>query len=58
MTYDKQRKVTVCGACLQASCWHGIFCCDKHLEAGTVEKTVEELEKLGREHPSWWEEEK
>lgn len=52
---DQLRLVTVCSSCLQASCWQGLFYCDKYQTAGTVEKTVEELRKLGREHPSYWE---
>ena len=47
--------ITVCSACLQASCWHGEFYCDEYRTAGTVEKTRAELEALGREHPSYWE---
>lgn len=51
--------VTVCAACLHASCWQGAFYCEDYISAGTVEKTVAELQtlrKLGvvREHPSWW----
>ena len=39
------RKVTVCAACLCASCWQGEFCCDNHKTAGMVEKTIRECEK-------------
>lgn len=46
--------VTVCAACLQASCWLGIFMCEQARGAGTVEKTVAELRDLKREHPSYW----
>jgi hypothetical protein len=28
--------------------------CDDAQGAGTVERTVEELRAMGREHPSWW----
>ena len=55
MTDDDNRLVTVCDACLQASCWRGIFYCDEYKTAGTVDKTVKELTALGREHPSYWE---
>ncbi len=47
-------RVTVCGKCLQASCWQGIFMCDKAENAGTTELTRRELLKLDREHPSYW----
>lgn len=46
--------ITVCDSCLQASCWQGIFYCDDYKTAGTVQKTREELEALGREHHSYW----
>lgn len=46
--------VTVCDKCLMASCWHGIFMCDKAQTAGTVNKPVSELRKLKLEHPSYW----
>jgi|GEM_PF-1775579 len=48
------RRITVCGHCLQASCWHGIFMCCESRGTGTVEKTVGELRDLKREHPSYW----
>lgn len=48
------RLVAVCNKCLMATCWQGTFMCDDAKTAGTVEKTVAELEKLGREHPSYW----
>lgn len=48
----KSRKVTVCSRCLTASCWHGVFMCDDSKTAGTVERTVAELDALGREHSS------
>jgi len=53
-----ERIITVCSACLQASCWQGEFYCDQYKTAGTVEKTVAELTKLNREHPSYWTEER
>lgn len=53
----QERTVTVCDNCLTASCWHGLFMCDEAQTAGTVEKTVAELEALKREHPQWWNEE-
>ena len=47
--------VTVCSECLQASCWQGIFMCENAINAGTVQKTKEELKQLNLEHPSYWE---
>jgi len=46
--------VTVCSACLRASCWHGAFYCEEYQTAGTVEKTREELLKLNLESPHYW----
>lgn len=48
------RLITVCSACLRASCWHGNFMCDDAVGAGTVRKTVRELAALNREHPSYY----
>lgn len=45
------REVTVCGACLTASCWHGEFMCEKSRTAKTVQRSVAELRALNREHP-------
>lgn len=47
-------KITVCANCLRASCWQGIFYCDEYKTASTIEKTLEELESLKLEHPSYW----
>ncbi|QEL18782.1 hypothetical protein [Limnoglobus roseus] len=46
--------VTVCSACLQATCWQGIFYCNDYKTAGTVEKTRDELRVLALEHPTYW----
>lgn len=46
--------VTVCAACLRASCWHGDFMCEQSKRAGTVDKTVGDLTHLNREHPDYW----
>lgn len=51
---SKEKKVTVCSACKCASCWQGLFMCEKAGSAGTEELTVEELEKLDLEHPRFW----
>lgn len=37
------RSITVCSACLCASCWQGLFYCDEAKGAGTTQKTVGEL---------------
>jgi epoxyqueuosine reductase QueG len=49
---EKDRIVTVCDKCLTACCWHGELMCDDAKESGTIDKTVEELDRLNREHPS------
>lgn len=46
--------VTVCDKCLMASCWQGKFMCEDADIAGTVEKTVAELNRLGLEHPCYY----
>lgn len=46
--------VTVCSACLRASCWHGAFPCEDAKGAGTVIYTVAELRPLNLEHESYW----
>ena len=48
------RSITVCDSCLRASCWDGMFMCDESEDAGTVEKTREELLSLAREDPGYW----
>lgn len=52
MGRDDARIITVCDKCFMACCWHGEFMCDESKEAGTVEKTVKELNQLNLEHPS------
>ena len=46
--------ITVCDQCFRASCWQGVFYCDKSKTAGTVKKTRRELNEKRLEHPSWW----
>lgn len=51
--------ITVCSECLRACCWQGEFMCDEaYGSAGTVEKTMAELQEINRdhprEHPSYW----
>lgn len=53
-TTSEDDLITVCDACLQASCWQGIFYCDEYKTAGTVQKKRRELRELDREHPSYW----
>ena len=48
-------KIQVCDKCFHATCWAGIFMCEKSRDAGTVYKTKGELKKINTgEHPSWW----
>lgn len=49
---DDDRVVVVCSFCLRASCWHGVFYCSDAHTAGTVERTVRQLRRLGVEHAS------
>jgi hypothetical protein len=49
-----ERKITVCAECKRATCWWGLFYCEKAKTAGTVEMTVSDLRGLGLEHPSYW----
>ncbi len=51
---DDSRLVTVCGVCLQASCWQGIFLCQDAKGAGTVDLPVMALRALDREHSDYW----
>lgn len=53
-TEDRTRRVTVCSACLCASCWHGIFSCQGYQDADVADLSVAELDALGREHPSYY----
>jgi hypothetical protein len=48
------RRVTVCAACLRASCWWWDFPCDATVGAGTTTRTIAELRALDREHPSYF----
>lgn len=44
--------ITVCDKCLTATCWHGVFMCDKAVSAGLVKMSRRELLALNLEHPS------
>jgi hypothetical protein len=48
--------VTVCSACLRASCWQGYFHCDDYRQANTLQKSSFELKKLKLENPEFWKE--
>lgn len=37
------REITVCNACLCASCWQGNFFCEEAKTAGTTTRTVRQL---------------
>lgn len=51
---EDNRLVTVCDACHMASCWRGIFMCDKAAGAGTVRMPVHHLRDLGLEHSDYY----
>jgi hypothetical protein len=46
--------ITVCAACLQASCWQGIFMCQESQGANVIQRTRRELRALKLEHPCYW----
>jgi hypothetical protein len=50
-------KVVVCAECLQATCWYGLFMCEKSRWCDMKTMTVAELRKLGLEHESYWSDE-
>jgi ABC-type oligopeptide transport system substrate-binding subunit len=50
----RERLITVCSACLCASCWHMVFPCSDYRTAGTVQKTATQLRRHGREHPDYF----
>jgi hypothetical protein len=49
------RMITVCSACLRASCWQGKLYCDRAKEAGTARMPARTLRKLLLEAPVYWE---
>ena len=53
---EDERMITVCAACLCASCWQGAFMCDEAYNVGTVDLPISNLREMGREHPQYWEE--
>jgi len=50
-------QITVCGNCLRASCWQGIFYCDQYKNAGTIGMPISKLKEMALEDPSYWSEE-
>lgn len=54
---SNNRKVKVCGYCLRACCYQGIFLCEGWQNAKTEEKVIDELKKLDLENSSYWENE-
>lgn len=46
--------ITVCDACLTATCWQGEFYCEKAKGAGTREMTIAEARQRNQENPTWW----
>lgn len=56
-TIQNDRTVNVCDKCFQSSCLRGEFFCDDAWLAGTIEKKIDELKKLGLENPDYWDEE-
>lgn len=46
--------IVVCAECLQASCWHGVFMCDRSRTADIVEMPIERLREMALEHPENW----
>lgn len=51
---DTTLKVLVCAECLRASCWYGEFMCNKSRSANLKILTIEDLQKLNREHLDYW----
>jgi hypothetical protein len=45
--------VTVCSACLHASCWQGEFRCMDSAGAGTREMNIGALRTLAKQHEHW-----
>jgi hypothetical protein len=52
------RTVTVCASCLTAACWQGELMCMNAGYASVTTRTVAELRRLDREHPSMYDEER
>lgn len=48
-------RITVCSACLQASCWRGVLMCENSRNAGTETLSVGVLRRLKYERSDYWE---
>ena len=53
-TQRDDQLITVCAECLCASCWQGMFLCQRSQNADITHKTVRELRQLNLEPPSYW----
>lgn len=51
---DEDKMVTVCAECLCASCWQGVFLCQKSRDANIVSLPIKALRAMGREHEEYW----
>ena len=51
------KKVKVCGYCLTACCYQGIFLCNGRRNAKIAERTIDELKILDLESSFYWENE-
>lgn len=57
-----EEKITVCSNCFTASCWQGVFPCDKYKTASATDRMRAKARRMGaREvHPfetvekAWW----
>jgi hypothetical protein len=54
MPKSKEKLITVCSACLRASCWQGVHYCEKAGDSATIQLARSKLIALRREHPSFW----
>ncbi len=46
--------IPVCDECYMASCWQGMFMCEKSRDAGVIDVSVKELRLLRLEHEQYW----
>jgi len=53
---SRDRLVTVCSACLRASCWQGKFLCTRAYDSDTttVQFPISKLRRLKLEHHRFW----
>ena len=50
-----RKYATVCGECLRASCWQGVFMCENSTTVESYQIDIEYLRSRNLEHPSYWE---